>query len=67
MQRKADEVKETERDARSKMENNLKYAHDQTHYNLNDITSKMQYLEEYIKREEKARMEMRDKQRLTEE
>jgi hypothetical protein len=56
-------MQDAERDARSKLENSFKFTHDQTHFSMSEVMSKISSLDENIKREERLRMEMRDKLR----
>ena len=65
--RKAHSIQDLERDARSKLENSFKYTHDQTHFSMNEIVQKINSIEENVKREERMRLEMRDKLRISDE
>lgn len=67
LNRKAQVISDVERDARSKLENNFKYTHDQTHFSVAELASKIGQLEETIKREERARTEIRDRLRVSDE
>lgn len=67
LNRKAQTIADSERDARSKLETTVKYTNDQQHYNLNEVMSKINFLEDSIKREEATKLEMRDKLRLADE
>ena len=45
----------------------MKFTHDQNNFTVGEIMSKINYLEESLKREEKVRTDMRDKLKTTEE
>jgi flagellar motility protein MotE (MotC chaperone) len=67
LNRKAQSLVDQERDARSKLETNFKYTNDQQHYNLTEVLQKINFLEDSIKREEKTKLEMRDRLRVADE
>lgn len=67
LSRKAQSISDAERDARSKIESNLKFNQEQSFFSMSEVTARIQALEQSLQREEKVRLEMRDKLRLSEE
>ena len=67
LSRKAQSIQEGERAERFKLENTLKYTQDQSTYDQKDLVNKISFLEEALQREERARIELRDKFRAQEE
>jgi hypothetical protein len=67
LNRRAQAIADSERDARSKLETSFKYTNDQQHYNLNEVMQKINFLEDSIKREEKTKLDMRDRLRIADE
>lgn len=67
LNRKTQGIQDLERDARSKLENSIKFSNDQSHYSLQEVSQKILSLEDQIRREEKMRVELRDKLKNSEE
>lgn len=67
LNRKASSIAEQERAERNKLETTLKYDKDQQFYNINEVMQKISFLDEALKREERTRIEMRDKLRVADE
>lgn len=67
LNRKAQSISDAERDARSKIESSIKFNQDQQFFSLSEVSSRIAALESNLAREEKMRLEMRDKLRTSEE
>lgn len=67
LNRKAQSISDAERDARSKLESNIKFSQEQSFFSLSEVNSRIQALEQALTREEKVRLDMRDKLRVSEE
>ena len=65
--RKAQNIADQERVERNKLESSLKYDKDQSNYTIGEVMSKVNFLEENLRREEKTRVELRDKLRIADE
>jgi hypothetical protein len=65
--KKAATLQDTERDARNKLENSLKYREDQSYFSVSELANKISIVEDNVRREEKARVELREKLRVSEE
>lgn len=67
LNRKAQSISDAERDARSKLESNIKFSQEQSFFSLSEVNSRIQALEQALTREEKVRLDMREKLRVSEE
>ena len=67
LNRKAQNIADQERVERSKLESSLKYDKDQSNYTISEVMSKVNFLDENLRREEKTRVELRDKLRIADE
>ena len=67
LNRKAQNIADQERVERSKLESSLKYDKDQSNYTISEVMSKVNFLDENLRREEKTRVELRDKLRMADE
>ena len=67
LNRKAQNIADQERVERSKLESSLKYDKDQSNYTISEVMSKINFLDENLRREEKTRVELRDKLRIADE
>ena len=55
LNRKAQNIADQERVERSKLESSLKYDKDQSNYTISEVMSKINFLDENLRREEKTR------------
>jgi hypothetical protein len=67
LNRKAQSISDAEREARSKLESNVKFNQDQAFFSMSEVVSRISTLEQSLTREEKLRLEMRDKLRVSDE
>ena len=67
LNRKAQSISDAERDARSKLESSVKFNQDQSFFSTSEVTSRISSLENSVTREEKLRLEMREKLRVSDE
>ena len=67
LNRKAQSISDAEREARQKIEGTLKFNQDQAFFSMSEVMSRITSLEGALGREEKLRLDMRDKLRVTEE
>jgi hypothetical protein len=67
LNRKAQQISDAERDARSKLESSVKFNQDQSFFSMSEVLSRISTLEQSLTREEKLRLEMRDKLRVSDE
>lgn len=65
--RKAQQISDAEREARSKLEGNIKFNQEQSFFSMSEVMSRISSLEGALNREEKLRLDMRDKLRVSEE
>jgi hypothetical protein len=65
--RKAQQISDAEREARSKLESSVKFNQDQAFFSQSEVLSRISTLEQSLNREEKLRLEMRDKLRVSDE
>lgn len=61
VQRQQKQIQSSERDARMKIESNLKLNSDETNFTASELIAKVASLEEKLKREEHAKNELRDR------
>lgn len=67
LNRKAQSLQDSERDARTKLESSLKFNQEQQYFSLSEVTARISGLEASLAREEKLRNEMREKLRVSDE
>lgn len=67
LSRKAQQISDAERDARAKLESSVKFNQDQSFFSMSEVVSRISTLEQSLTREEKLRLEMRDKLRVSDE
>lgn len=63
LNRKAQSLSDSERDARGKLESSLKFNQEQSFFSMSEVSGRIQALEQSLQREEKVRLDMRDKLR----
>jgi len=67
LNRKTQSIVDQERDARSKLENNVRYSSDQQLFSIQEVMQKIKFLEDQISMEEKNKLETRDRLRIADE
>jgi flagellar motility protein MotE (MotC chaperone) len=67
LNRKSSQIGDAERDARSKLESSVKFNQDQAFFTISEVTSRIVQLEATLQREEKLRIEMREKLRVSDD
>ena len=67
LNRKAQQISDAEREARTKLESNLKFNQDQNFFSMSEVSNRIGALEASLQREEKMRLEMREKLRQSDE
>lgn len=67
LNRKTQSIVDQERDARSKLENTVRYSSDQQLFGIQEVMQKIKFLEDQVLREEKNKLETRDRLRIADE